>query len=101
MAIAELDAVVMYYGRPVVDVKQLQSLKAPVLAIFGTKDESIPQDVVAKFDAALSDAGVAHRILKYDAPHAFANPSSERYNPEAAAAAWEQVKTFLAEHLKK
>ncbi|MGZ3457683.1 MAG: dienelactone hydrolase family protein [Archangium sp.] len=102
MAIPELDAVVMYYGRPVLDVKELKSIKAPVLAIFGTKDESIPQDVVAKFDAALSDAGVAHRILKYDAPHAFANPSSpERYNPEAAAAAWEQVKAFLAEHLKK
>lgn len=101
MAIPALDAVVMYYGRPVTDVEQLRHIRAPVLAIFGTKDESIPQDVVEKFDLALSDANVSHRILKYDAPHAFANPSApDRYNPEAAAAAWEQVKTFLADHLK-
>ncbi len=102
MSIPELDAVVMYYGRPVLDVEELKSIKAPVLAIFGTKDESIPNDMVEEFDEALSDAGVAHRTLKYDAPHAFANPSSpERYNAEASAAAWEQVKGFLAEHLKQ
>jgi carboxymethylenebutenolidase len=101
MAIPEMDAVVMYYGRPVTDSQELKSIKAPVLAVFGTKDESIPNDVVEEFDEALSDAGVAHRILKYEAPHAFANPSApERYNAEAAAAAWEQVKGFLAEHLK-
>jgi carboxymethylenebutenolidase len=102
MAIPELSAVVMYYGRPVTDTQALKSIKAPVLAIFGTKDESIPQDVVEEFDEALSDAGVAHKIRKYDAPHAFANPSAPgRYNAEAAEAAWEQVRTFLAEHLKK
>jgi carboxymethylenebutenolidase len=102
MAIPELDAVVMYYGRPVTDVQELKSIKAPVLAIFGTQDESIPNDVVEEFDEALSDAGVAHRILKYDAPHAFANPSAPgRYNAEAAAAAWEQVKGFLADNLKR
>lgn len=102
MTIPELNAVVMYYGRPVTDSQALKPINAPVLAIFGTKDESIPQDVVEEFDEALSDAGVSHKILKYDAPHAFANPSApERYNAEAAAAAWQQVRKFLAEHLKK
>ncbi|HYO58228.1 dienelactone hydrolase family protein [Archangium sp.] len=102
MAIPELNAVVMYYGRPVVNVDELKAIKMPVLGVFGTKDESIPNEVVEKFDEALSDAGVAHRILKYDAPHAFANPSAPgRYNAEAAAAAWDQVKAFLAEHLKQ
>ncbi|HEX8439613.1 dienelactone hydrolase family protein, partial [Archangium sp.] len=102
MAIPELDAVVMYYGRPVTDVQELKSIKAPVLGIFGTKDESIPNDVVEEFDEALSDAGVPHRIQRYDAPHAFANPSAPgRYDAEAAAAAWDQVRGFLAEHLKQ
>jgi carboxymethylenebutenolidase len=102
MAIPELNAVVMYYGRPVLNVDELKALKAPVLGVFGTKDESIPNNVVEEFDKALSDAGVAHRILKYDAPHAFANPSAPgRYNAEAAAASWEQVRAFLAEHLKQ
>ncbi len=102
MAIPELHAVVMYYGRPVLNVDELKTLKTPVLAIFGSKDESIPNDVVEEFDEALSDAGVAHRIVKYDAPHAFANPSAPgRYDAEAAAAAWDEVKGFLDEKLRQ
>lgn len=102
MIIPELSAVVMYYGRPVMDAQELKAIKAPVLGVFGTKDESIPNDVVEEFDEALSDAGVPHKILKYDAPHAFANPSAPgRYDAEAAAASWEQVRAFLAEHLKQ
>ncbi|MFY0527774.1 dienelactone hydrolase family protein [Archangium gephyra] len=102
MAIPELNAVVMYYGRPVLNVDELKTIKTPVLAIFGSKDESIPNDVVEEFDEALSDAGVAHRILKYDAPHAFANPSAPgRYDAEAAAAAWDEVKGFLDEKLRQ
>jgi carboxymethylenebutenolidase len=102
MAIPELDAVVMYYGRPVLEVEQLRAIQAPVLGIFGTQDESISLETVQKLDAALSDAGVAHRILTYEARHAFANPSAgERYDAQAAAAAWEQAKAFLAEHLKR
>jgi carboxymethylenebutenolidase len=102
MALPELDAAVMYYGRPVVNVEELKAIKAPVLAIFGSRDESIPNDVVEEFDEALSEAGVVHRILKYDAPHAFANPSAPgRYDAEAAAAAWSEARAFLATHLKK
>lgn len=101
IAIPELDAVVVYYGQPVLDVQVLKSIQAPVLALFGTKDESIPMEKVRQFDEALSDAGVAHRIITYDARHAFANPSGARYDAEAAAAAWEQTRAFLAEHLKQ
>ena len=102
LALPELDAVVMYYGHPITDVEQLKSLHAPLLGIFGKKDESIPPAAVEEFDKALTSAGVKHQILSYDAPHAFANPSAPgRYDAEAAAAAWEQVRAFLAEHLKK
>jgi carboxymethylenebutenolidase len=100
--IPELDAVVMYYGRPTTDVATLKLIRGPVLAIFGTQDESIPLEKVRQFDEALSDAGVAHRIVLYEAPHAFANPSApQRYDSQAAAAAWEQTRSFLAEHLKR
>ena len=102
MALPELDAVVMYYGHPITDVQQLKAIHAPLLGIFGTKDESIPPALVEEFDKALTSAGVVHKIVSYDAPHAFANPSAPgRYNAEAAAAAWDQVHTFLADHLKK
>lgn len=102
LALPELDAVVMYYGHPITDVKQLKNLHAPLLGIFGTKDESIPPALVDEFEKALTSAGVVHKVISYEAPHAFANPSAPgRYNAEAAAAAWEEVRSFLAEHVKK
>ena len=39
-------------------------------------------------------------LLRYDANHAFANPSSARYDAKAAGAAWAEVRKFLARKLK-
>jgi carboxymethylenebutenolidase len=43
---------------------------------------------------------VTHRIVTFDGEHAFANPSSARYDEEAAAAAWEETRKFFARVLK-
>ncbi|WP_437895241.1 dienelactone hydrolase family protein [Sorangium sp. So ce124] len=96
----ELDAAVIYYGRLVTDPAQLKAIKAPVLGIFGNQDKGIPPEVVNDFDKALHDAGIEHEVLRYDADHAFANPSGERYNTKAAADAWEKARRFLAAKLK-
>ncbi len=53
------------------------------------------------FEAALKEAGVKHEIHRYDADHAFANPSGAKYDEKNAAAAWEKVRAFLARELKK
>ncbi|WP_438024188.1 dienelactone hydrolase family protein [Sorangium sp. So ce233] len=96
----ELDAAVIYYGRLVTDPAKLKAIKAPVLGVFGNRDEGIPPQVVNEFDKALHEAGVEHEVLRYDADHAFANPSGERYDTKAAADAWEKVRRFLAAKLK-
>lgn len=96
----ELDAAVIYYGRLVTDPAALKAIKAPVLGVFGNLDKGIPPEVVNEFDKALDDAGVEHEILRYDADHAFANPSGKRYDTKAAADAWEHVRRFLAAKLK-
>ena len=102
LALAEpdLDAAVIYYGRLVTDPKVLAAIKAPLLGIFGNRDESIPPAVVSDFDAALSEAKVPHEIRRYDANHAFANPSAASYDQKNAGAAWAEVQKFLAAHLK-
>jgi carboxymethylenebutenolidase len=101
MAEPELDAAVMYYGHPVTDPAELASIRAPLLAIFGTRDASIPGEVVDAFEQALDAANVTHRVLRYDAEHAFANPSGGRYDARSAAAAWQEVDAFLEKHLKR
>ncbi|WP_050433272.1 dienelactone hydrolase family protein [Chondromyces crocatus] len=95
-----LDAAVIYYGRLVTDVAALQAIRAPVLGVFGNKDGGIPPKAVDEFDKALHEAGVMHSILRYDADHAFANPSGKRYDEKAAEDAWKHVRAFLAMHLK-
>lgn len=101
MALPDLDAAVMYYGHPIVDPERLATIKAPLLAIFGTKDPSIPEATVDAFQKALDDAGVPHRILRFEAEHAFANPSGKNYDARSASAAWQQVQLFLENHLKR
>jgi carboxymethylenebutenolidase len=101
LAAPELNACVMYYGRPELDPKALQAIKAPLLGIFGNLDQSIPPATVNEFDAALGKAGVKHTILRYDAPHAFANPSNPKYDEKSAGAAWMEVQKFLAANLKQ
>ena len=101
MAVPDLDAAVMYYGHPVTDPEQLKSIQAPLLAIFGTKDPSIPEATVDAFQQALDAAGVKHRVLRFEAEHAFANPSGKNYDARAASAAWQQAQLFLESHLKR
>lgn len=99
---AELAAVVMYYGRPVVEASKLKPLAGkPLLGIFGAQDASIPTEKVEAFEAALKKAGVEAEIVSFEAPHAFANPSGGAYDPEKAEKAWEKTKAMLASALKE
>ncbi|SFL14637.1 carboxymethylenebutenolidase [Halogranum rubrum] len=98
---ADLDATVIYYGSLTTDEQELQHIDAPVLGIFGAEDSSIPVETVEAFNQTLDDLGVEHEIYVYEgAPHAFANPSGERFHPEATEDAWEKTLRFLDENLK-
>lgn len=100
IATPDLDAAVIYYGRLVDDPSQLAKIRADVLAIFGTQDQSIPMEAVDRFEAAMKEAGRSIIVHRYDANHAFANPSSPRYEQTAAADAWEQTRKFFATTLR-
>jgi carboxymethylenebutenolidase len=97
----ELDAVVEYYGWPVLLPEELEKLRAPLLGLYGTQDVSVPPTVVDELEQALDAAHVPHRVLRYEAAHAFANPDDPRYSAWAAAAAWQEVDAFLEKHLKR
>ena len=96
-----LDAAVIYYGRLVTDADKLKPIQAKVLGVFGNLDRGIPPASVDAFEKAMTDAGRDVKILRYEANHAFANPSSGRYDEASAKAAFAEVRTFLAATLKK
>lgn len=100
MAEPRLDATVIYYGRLIDDPKALETIHGPVLGIFGNQDPSIPPKSVDAFAAAMKTAGKTCDILRYDAEHAFANPSNARYDEANATKAWAAVRKFLEAQLK-
>lgn len=65
------------------------------MGVFATKDKGIPPTTVDAFEAGLKQAGVQATIYRYDAEHAFANPSNAIYDEAAAADAWKHVLEFL------
>jgi carboxymethylenebutenolidase len=95
LAHPELDGAIIYYGSLVTEASKLAAIKARVLGIYGTLDESLPVASVNAFEAALKQAGVRAEIHQYTADHAFANPSNPKYDEVNAAAAWSRVLAFL------
>ena len=101
LAEPELDACVIYYGRLVTEAERLKAIKAPVCGVFATKDRSIGLESVAAFEQGLLAAGVRHEVHRFEADHAFANPSGTRYASAEAAQAWSKVRDFLARELRE
>ncbi|MCA9650143.1 MAG: dienelactone hydrolase family protein [Myxococcales bacterium] len=101
LAQPDLDAAVIYYGRLETDPTVLASIHAPIMGVFGNEDAGIPPATVDAFAAAMKEAGKSLELHRYDAQHAFADPSSGRYNPEAAEDAWSHTRAFLAQQLER
>ncbi|MFB6079706.1 MAG: dienelactone hydrolase family protein [Haloferacaceae archaeon] len=98
---ADLNATVVYYGTLTTNRSTLRHVDGPVLGIFGAEDPVVDVATVHEFDRALGDLGVEREIHVYEgASHAFANPSGERFHPEATRDAWATTLRFLDENLK-
>jgi carboxymethylenebutenolidase len=97
-----VDAVVMYYGEVITDESQLADLKAPLLGVFGAKDKAVSPENVREFEATLDKLDKPADINIYDGVgHAFANPSGQNYDKEAADKAWNKTMAFFEKHLGK
>lgn len=98
----QLDAMVMYYGRVIVDEERLEPLRMPILGHFGAQDASIPILDVQNFRNLLMSQGKQADIYIYSgADHAFANPSGGNYSPVAATESWDRTVEFLNANLTR
>ncbi len=95
-----VDATVIYYGHVKRSAQQLANLKGPVLGHFATKDNWITKAMVEGFASEMKKAGKTGLTVNwYEAEHAFANPSSARYDQKDAALAWQRTLGFYKKHL--
>ena len=96
----KLDASVIYYGQVTSDEDKLRPLEVPILGLFAGNDTGIKVESVESFRAALERLRKDHEIHIYPGVgHAFANPSGQNYDAEAAEDAWSKTLDFLARHL--
>ncbi|MGI8586924.1 MAG: dienelactone hydrolase family protein [Chloroflexia bacterium] len=81
--------------------EQIAGQKAPVLAFFGGKDQSISHEQVHKIEKMLKDAGKPAEVIVYpEAGHAFMNPAHGAYKEAAAKDAWPRAVEFLKSQVK-
>ncbi len=96
---APADATVIYYGNVAKGAKALAALKGPVLGHFATRDQWINEEMVSGFQGEMEKAGKSLEVHWYEADHAFANPTSARYDKEDAKLAWTRTSAFLGTNL--
>jgi carboxymethylenebutenolidase len=104
----QLKAGVAWYGRLVGDPTENQpqhpvniaaELKAPVLGLYGGKDQGIPLDTVEQMRAALKKARVPSEIIVYpNAPHAFFADYRPSFVEADAKDAWGQALAWFKQH---
>ncbi len=92
-------AAVTFYGMPERDTERLALLESPVLAIFANQDSWITPELADEFETNMNELEKDLTIVRYDAEHAFANPSNEIFDEEAAEDAFERAVSYLRSHL--
>jgi carboxymethylenebutenolidase len=100
-AVADLDALVSYYGTSLPGLLDLApEVTAPSLHHFGESDSYIDRDAVERIRAAVTSGRPAVEFETYEgADHAFDNPDFMLHHPEASALAWDRTLAFLHREL--
>jgi carboxymethylenebutenolidase len=104
----DLKAGVAWYGRivgkedplhPKHPIDIVESLKAPVLGLYGGADTGIPNDTVEKMQKALKDAKKEGEITLYpDTPHGFHADYRPTYRKDKAEDGWKKMLEFFKKH---
>lgn len=98
---SDLGAVVPFYGGGYdPSPEEVAKVNAPVLAVYGSQDKSIPMEQIEKIERLYKQAGKDITVKVYDGGHAFLNPAHGMGNERAAAEAWPVAVNFLKEKLK-
>jgi len=78
---------------------EIPKINAPVLAIYAEQDDRITS-TVAEVEAAMQQNNKVYRKEIYPGVnHAFHNDTGQRYNAEAAQAAWAETLAWFKQYL--
>lgn len=99
VAYPDLRASVPFYGRQP-RAEDVPAIRAPLMLHYAELDTRINEGWPV-YEAALKANGKDYQALFYEgANHGFHNDTTPRYDPEAAALAWERTMAFFDEKLR-
>lgn len=76
-------------------LQRFGEINGNVLLVFGTHDTHVPEDGRQAIAQALTDTGITHNILLYEAEHTFMRDDGYRYDSALADAAWAEITPFF------
>ena len=88
------------YGFPEKNVEKMKTLASDVLFIQATKDGFIKNEDVDTFAQNLKSVKKTITIKKFEADHAFANPSNPKFEKEFASQAHEIALAYIKKAFK-
>ena len=96
----DVKAAVPFYGH-VPDDRELPGLSAPVLYVWGNRDEVVTEEEVSRLKVHLERRPGAGEVKIYPAGHSFFNNTRrDAHDPVSARDAWKRVVGFFDHHLK-
>jgi carboxymethylenebutenolidase len=100
---AELGAVVSFYGGGYDPTEaEVKAMQCPILAIYGSEDQSTPEPLRDKLRKYLTDNGkISDMVVYQGAQHAFFNDTRpEVHDPQASQDAWQRTLGWFTRYLK-
>jgi carboxymethylenebutenolidase len=97
----ELRAVVCFYGVPDLSVFDPAQIRTPFLGHFAQRDNWCTPEKVNALEQRLRAGEVDHELHRYDADHAFMNPTGPGFDASTAAAAWKRTVEFIDQRLRR
>jgi carboxymethylenebutenolidase len=96
-ALPELHAAICFYGVPDLGVFDPAKIRIPFQGHFAKRDNWCTPEKVDALEQRLKGPDV--ELYRYDADHAFMNPSGPGYSAEVSAVAWQRTLEFIRKHL--
>lgn len=97
---ANVGAAVSFYGGFKQVEPEWEQLTAPLLLIYGEKDQGVPVEHGRALEAKLAKLGKNVELVIYpDANHAFFNNTGPNHKPDAASDAWRRTLELFRRHL--